>query len=187
MLDNISWLDPIGGLVVSIMVIRAGWGNTGLALLELADVGVVDEIRGAVQNAATKALLYLSIDSDRVTSTNVEIRDIQGVKAGQSYLMSIEVAVPEDWTVRATRLVEEAIRENVGSKVRGVRRVRVRFVPNTSRASNSADELVSTEISPRSSPEPENELEIMHEHDGNHARHRSHEKLKSNGDMTKRR
>ncbi|KAI7573819.1 hypothetical protein KC343_g23430, partial [Hortaea werneckii] len=36
--QNAQWLDPVGGLAISGMIVQAGWGNTKAALLELADV-----------------------------------------------------------------------------------------------------------------------------------------------------
>lgn len=149
-LDNVSWLDPVGGLLVSLMVIRAGWGNTGSALLELADVGVAEEIKDSVRRAALKTVREDSFWSGRVIGNLVEVRDVQGVKAGQNYLMNVELAVPGEWTVQETRLVEDAVRENLGSTVRGVRRVRVRFVAKSDEARDLTDEFVSANVSPES-------------------------------------
>jgi divalent metal cation (Fe/Co/Zn/Cd) transporter len=118
-----SWLDPVGGLVISLMVIKAGWGNTKVSLLELADVSVDEEIKTAVQRAASKALLANFADGKEV-----QIRDVQGVKSGQNYLMEVEIAVPGSWSVDRIRQVEDAVRERVGSRVRGVKRVKVRFM-----------------------------------------------------------
>ena len=186
-LDNVSWLDPIGGLVVSMMVIRAGWGNTGLALLELADVGVAEDIKSSVQKAATKALAKDSLVSGRVRGSEVGIRDVQGVKAGQNYLMNIELAVPEDWTVKETRIIEDAVRERVGSQVRGVRRVRVRFVPNAGDMPDLADEFIGADgISPRSSPEPEDGKDASHDHDHDQNHDPDYSKALSNGDARRR-
>jgi cation diffusion facilitator family transporter len=41
---NAAWLDPVGGLIISGMIVQAGWGNTKNALLELADVGIDGEM-----------------------------------------------------------------------------------------------------------------------------------------------
>lgn len=169
-LDNVSWLDPVGGLVVAMMVIRAGWGNTGSALLELADVGVAEEIRASVRKTASTALGKDSLGSGRVMGNQVEIRDVQGVKAGQNYLMSVELAVPGEWTVQETRLVEDAVRERVGSKVRGVRRVRVRFVAKSDEKPDFADEFISADVSPRSSPEPDNDHDHANSYSHNHTK-----------------
>ena len=53
-----------------------------------------------------------------------------------------------------TREVEEAVRTQVGAKVRGVRRVRVRFVPKET-TTTEFDEFIPGDVSPKSSPEPE--------------------------------
>ena len=160
-LDNVSWLDPVGGLVVSMMVIRAGWGNTGSALLELADVGVAEGIKASIRKTVSKALRDNSFGSARVMGNQVEVRDVQGVKAGQNYLTSVELAVPGEWTVQQTRLIENAVRERVGSEVRGIRRVRVRFVAKSDEASDFDDEFIGADISPN--PEPDD-----HDHNESH-------------------
>ena len=183
-LDNVSWLDPVGGLVVSTMVIRAGWGNTGSALLELADVGVAEEIKGSVRGAASKALEEGSFGSSRVMGNEVEIRDVQGVKAGQNYLMNVELAVPGEWTVQETRLVEDAVRERVGLKVRGVRRVRVRFVTKSDEAPDFTDEFIGN-VSPRSSPEP-NDHDLTNNHSHNYTNDQNNSMSLSNGDAKKK-
>lgn len=183
-LDNVSWLDPVGGLVVSMMVIRAGWGNTGSALLELADVGVAEEIKVSVQETASKALGEESFGSGRVTGNQVQVRDVQGVKAGQNYLINIVLAVPGEWTVQETSLVEDAVRERIASKVRGARRVRVRFVAKGDEASDFADEFIRADVSP-SSLEPDD-----HNHTDSHSHNRTidltHDESLSNGDAKKR-
>ncbi len=184
-LDNVSWLDPVGGLVVSMMVIRAGWGNTGSALLELADVGVAEDIKASVRKTAAKALDENAFGSVRVMGNQVEVRDVQGVKAGQNYLMSVELAVPGQWTVQETRLVEDAVRERVGSKVRGVRRVRVRFVAKSDETPDFADEFIGTDVSLRSSPEPDDHDHID-SHSHNHTNDNTYDKsLANNGDSKK--
>ncbi|KAL8910826.1 MAG: hypothetical protein Q9171_003915 [Xanthocarpia ochracea] len=166
-----TWLDPVGGLIVSFMVVRAGWTNTGQALLELADVGVDGEMKKSVRKAANKEIMPGSSSANRAESPvewlgEVEVRDVQGVKAGQNYLIDIELAVPESWNVQQTRVLEDAVRSRVGSTVRGVRRVRIRIVPKESQAQEFSDEFIAAEVSPRSSPEPEDEAEHIHEVNG---------------------
>ena len=163
-LDGATWLDPVGGLIVSLMVIRAGWSNTGSALLELADIGVDEEIKASVRRAATKAVSTDSSSNSSVLddAANIEVRDIQGVKAGQNYLMDVEIAVPANYTLQQTRDIESMVRERVGSKVRGVRRVKVRFVPIEVGEPDFKDEFIGADMSPRTSPEPEDEKEERH-------------------------
>jgi divalent metal cation (Fe/Co/Zn/Cd) transporter len=156
---NASWLDPVGGLLISLMVIQAGYGNTKISLLELADTTVDDELKSSVRKAATKAL------AKNISGQDVEIRDIQGIKSGQNYLMDVEVAVPGSWSIEQSRNLEETLREGVGSRVRGVRRVHIRFVPSGIQQSDFMDEFIPADVSPRGSPEPE-DAELEHNHDG---------------------
>jgi divalent metal cation (Fe/Co/Zn/Cd) transporter len=162
-----SWLDPVGGLIISAMVIRAGLANSMTSLLELADTSVDDDVKKAVRRAATKAVKG---DANKgiagITGGEmVEIREVQGIKSGQNYLMDVELAVPGDWTIEQSLAVEEAVRERAGSKVRGVRRVKVRFVPLDKSDIEFNNEFIGADVSPRSSPEPEDEHEQNHKHD----------------------
>ncbi|KAI9681449.1 MAG: hypothetical protein M1817_002733 [Caeruleum heppii] len=156
-LSNATWLDPVGGLIVSLMVVRAGYGNTTMALMELADTAVDTDIKDSVRRAATKALSPGGSDPASVVegAAQIEIRDVQGVKAGQNYLMEVELSVPGDWSLHQTRKIEEAVRQRIGATVRGVKRVKVRFVPAGTDATEFADEFISVDVSPRTSPEPE--------------------------------
>ncbi|KAH8155699.1 uncharacterized protein LAJ45_00709 [Morchella importuna] len=119
-LDNASWLDPVGGLLVSIMVIAAGFGNTRAALTELVDVGLDDEVKGDIREAAEKAL---ALRQERLS-----LRGVSGLKSGQNLLAELTVEVPVGTTVAQTARIEEELRGIVGAEVRGIRRVKVRFV-----------------------------------------------------------
>lgn len=168
-----SWLDPVGGLIISVMVIKAGWANTKTSLFELADTSVDDEVRKAVHTATTKALTG---DSSKGISGiadgdmgYVKIKEIQGIKSGQNYLMDIELAVPGDWNIKRTRAIEAAVRETIGSKVRGVRRVKVSFLPSDAHNIDFSNEFITADVSPRSSPEPEEDGgKGGHEHHHHH-------------------
>ena len=170
-ITDASWLDPVGGLIIAGMVIRAGWGNTMTSLLELADVTVDTEIKEKVQRSATKALK--GDEAKGIAGiehgSDVEIRDVQGIKSGQNYLIDLELAIPSNFTLQQTGKIEEAVRSRVGSKIRGVRRLRVKFVAMEDHHSTLAGDFISPSVSPRSSPEPEDE------HDHAHSHH-SHEK-----------
>lgn len=176
-MSNAQWMDPIGGLIISLMVIQAGWGNTRAALFELADVGVEDEMRENVQKAATNALTTINTGS----ASDVELRSVQGIKSGQNYLMDLELAVPGSWSVEQTRAVEDVVRERVGAKVRGVKRVRVRFISKSSERSDYLDEFIGRDWS-ASAPEAEEE----HDHDHSHDHAHSNDHKGTNGDARRR-
>ncbi len=171
-IHDASWLDPVGGLFISLLVIRAGWGNTASALYELADRSIDDEVKRSVRKHAAQALADVSVLADG-QQQQVELRDVSGVKSGQNYLVDVELAVPGDWTVETVRAVEEAVRDKVGHAVRGVRRVRVRFVKLDEKV-EVFDEFISGDISQRSSPEPdeaEHDHDHEHEHNGKEHKH----------------
>lgn len=170
-LNNVSWLDPVGGLLVSIMVVRAGWGNTGKALLELADVGIDDETKTTAENATLKALMNESFADGKIRGADMEVREIQGIKAGQSYLIDIELAVPEKLTVGESRVIEDLVRQKVGASNRGIRRVRVRFVARSDKSVELSDEFVSQD---RDSV-AENETAHDHAHDHGHGHGHQHD------------
>ncbi|KAK4197433.1 cation efflux family-domain-containing protein [Triangularia verruculosa] len=159
-LSNAAWLDPVGGLLISLLVIKAGFTNTLSALYELADRSIDEEVRHSVRAQVSKSLTELQ------QTTSVELTDVSGVKSGQNYLVELELAVPKDWTVEQVREVEEKVRERVGGKVRGVRRVRVRFVPQGQEGRGLGEEFISGEVSEGSSPEAEgNGHDHHHDHE----------------------
>ena len=167
--SNASWLDPVGGLLISLMVIRAGWGNTLQSLLELGDVTVDQDVKQAVKRAATKAIEG-DLDKGFAVCEGAEllqVREVQGTKSGQNYLMDVEIAVPGSWAVQQLAPVEEVVRERVGAKVRGVRRVRVKFSTLQSEG-NFTTEFIGADTSPRSSPAPDDGHDHSHDHIHNH-------------------
>ena len=154
-LTSAQWLDPVGGLIISGMIMQAGWQNTKIALFELSDVSFDNSIKEKVQKAAAVAL------KEEVDSAAV-IRGVQGVKSGQNVLVEVEVGVPGDWSVSKTEEAENVIREKVAAKVRGVRRVVVRF----SSAESEEEPFVGDFVANKAvESEPE---DSDHEHDHNH-------------------
>ena len=165
-MQNAAWLDPVGGLLISLMVIRAGTENTFSSLQELADRSIDSEVKGSVRKQTQKAFV------DIAEGHEVELRDVSGLKSGQNYLVDLELAVPNAWTVEQVKKIEDAVRTRIGAKVRGVRRVRVRFVPKEVPVPPKFDEFIPGDVSARASPEPEDENN--HNHDDNHNHDHKH-------------
>lgn len=158
---NAGWLDPVGGLLISIMVVHAGVGNMADAFCELADQSIDEDVKVAVRKQARKAM------SSFEASHEVELRDVSGVKSGQNYLLDLEMAVPGTWSVEHVREMEDAIRQRVGAKVRGAKRVRVRFVTQEEAVSRKFDEFVtgSTDLAENLEPEQdEDSSDDDHQH-----------------------
>ena len=90
---------------------------------------------------------------------------------GHELEQHVEVGVPGTWTVDQTRPVEDLIRERVGAKVRGVRKVRVRFVTNSTGEPDFLDEFIAGDVSGTATPEAEHD----HSHDHDHAHEHEHD------------
>ncbi|KAI1433110.1 cation efflux family-domain-containing protein [Xylaria sp. CBS 124048] len=157
--QHAAWLDPIGGLLISLMVVKAGAENTLAAIFELADRSIDDDVKASIRKQVQKVFVDMKIGD------KIELRDVSGIKSGQNYLVDLEVAVPGNWSIEEVREVEEDIRTKVGNKVRGVRKVRVRFLPKEDTAVPKFDEFIPGDVSPKSSPEPEDD--DNHRHNGN--------------------
>ncbi|KAJ3569718.1 hypothetical protein NPX13_g5987 [Xylaria arbuscula] len=138
-------VDSLTGIVTLALVLR----TTLDALFELADRGIDDEVKSSIRKQVQKSMVDIS------EGHTIEPRDISGIKSGQNYLVDLEVAVPGSWTIEAMKGAEDTIRTRVGGKVRGVRKVRVRFVPKEAAITPNFDEFIAGDVSPRSSPEPE--------------------------------
>ena len=163
-MTNAQWLDPVGGLVISGMIVQAGWVNTKTSLLELADVAMDKDIKEKVQTTAASAL-------KQQIGSSAEIKGVQGVKSGQNFLVEVEVAVPPNWTVARTGEVETALRDNVSANVRGVRRVVVRFTNDKNKEEPFFDEFVAGQVS---DSEPEDDGHEHHEHNHGHEHTNGH-------------
>ncbi|KAF4998132.1 hypothetical protein FGRMN_3379 [Fusarium graminum] len=160
-MENAAWLDPVGGLLISIMVIQAGAGNTIAAFRELVDQGIDDEVKSSITKHAYRAL------KDVVEGHEVGVREVSGIKSGQNYLVDVEMTVPGAWSVDTTKQVEDAVRTQVGGKVRGVRRVRIRFTPKEAIAKAKFDDFIpGSVILP-----PETEEDISEGEDGSNHGH----------------
>ncbi|EPQ64365.1 Bgt-2724 [Blumeria graminis f. sp. tritici] len=140
-LREATWLDPVGGLLISLLVIKGGWGNTVKAIYELADSGLDDEIKTSISLKFEEKFA-----SDPVKS-QVELRGIEGVKSGPNYLVDVQLAVPSTWTLRETSEVEGRVRDIIGSSVRGISRIKIRFVARDVDPSSLLDEYVTQDYS----------------------------------------
>lgn len=166
-----AFLDPIGGMIISWMVIKGGWGNTKQALYELVDCGIAEDIKAKVSMNTEKAILelngitYSDWIPDRARTAlgerGISVREVQGIKSGQNYLVDIEVAVPKDYRLLDCEDLEEVVREKVGKRVTGMRRVRVKCVTTAAAGRGHHEhehglkqEFVPMDVSQRSSREP---------------------------------
>lgn len=165
-LESARWLDPVGGLVISGMIVQAGFVNTKSALLELADVGMDEEAREGAETAAKAAM----------DTTDAEVRGVQGIKSGQNLMFDVEVAVPEDWSIAHSNEVETEIRDAIVENVKGTKRVNIRFITKGAEHAPFADQF-----NQKGEELIEHDHEHVHGHDHDHE-HSAH--AHSNGHAT---
>lgn len=164
-LHNAQWLDPVGGLIISGMVVQAGWFNTKSALYELADVGMEDDVRDGVSKTVERVL-------QEDIGRGAELRGAQGIKSGQNFIVEVEVGVPQQWALQKMEEVEKLLREKVAADTKGVRKISVRFTSRKEGLAAFEDQFVAGRSSDSEAEDSE------HEHDHDHGHH-------SNGHATK--
>lgn len=178
-ITNAQWLDPVGGLIISGMIVQAGWTNTKTALFELADVSIDSEISGKVEKAAALALKEQNL-------LNVDVRGVQGIKSGQNIMVEIDVAAPGNWSISKTDEVELVIRQKVGAQVRGVRRVTVRFSSARKTGAGFADEFIARTGSDSEPEDSDHEHDHDHQNGHHHANGHATPGSHTNGSIRKR-
>ncbi|KAF4301897.1 Mitochondrial metal transporter 1 [Botryosphaeria dothidea] len=179
---NAAWLDPVGSLIITGMVVKAGYENLFQAFSELIDVSIDDEIKSSVRRATSKALTDAGMYSESSDANAVQIKNVGGLKSGPNYLLELELAVPASWTIEQTNGVEDLVRARVGAKVRGAKCVKIRFVAADRERDGPdfLDEFIPSDVSAKSSPGDHEEHDHHHEHEHTHEH-------KANGGVTKRR
>lgn len=126
LLGGVKSIDPLGSLIVSTVVLRAGLQNLVSAVKELGDRTIDEEVRKSVWKASSGAVPDASASIGK-NADEVSIQMVQGVKSGPNNLVEVAIAVPGRWTVDETIVLEQAVRHRVGEEVRGARRVKITF------------------------------------------------------------
>lgn len=174
---NAAWLDPIGGLIISGMIVQAGYGNTKAALLELADVSVDEDVLAETKAAALKGL------HECEGSFTAEQVLIQGIKSGQNYLLEVALSVPATWTLQQTKTVEDKVRQAIADNIKGVKRVTINFAT----LEDGEDAFSSQFVTSKEELGGDVVEEHDHDHDHDHAHtHDSSTKEAGESNVTKR-
>lgn len=163
-LDNAQWLDPVGGLIISGMIIQAGYGNTKSALLELADVGIEEDVRHEAEDVVLQSL--------QASEANFEM--LQGIKSGQNFLLEVALSVPTTWTLQQMKEVETMVRDEVSKKMKSVKRVTIRFVDQNSSATAFSGEFINSDHDHIHDHDHEHGHEHSHDHDHAHDHQNQH-------------
>lgn len=127
-------LDPLGGLLVALVVLKQGWGLLMGAVGELTDRGIGPRSREALLDA-----LQPLVESERAKAkgegegeeeARVEaIEEVRAVRAGALLFVDVRVRVSGKMTVQETAVLGDEIREALRVIRSDLAEVRIRFVP----------------------------------------------------------
>ncbi|OSD01335.1 hypothetical protein PYCCODRAFT_1445813 [Trametes coccinea BRFM310] len=129
-------LDPIGGIIVSILIFKQGWSLLVTAFRQMTDAGVSPRTK-AVLLDALQPLVPPSASSPspsplQGTSPSADLlrlSDLRAMRTGANMFVDVVAHVPADLSVARAVAVEDRIREALVSARRDVKEVRVRFRP----------------------------------------------------------
>ncbi|EIW83161.1 cation efflux protein [Coniophora puteana RWD-64-598 SS2] len=128
-------LDPIGGLVVSIIIFQQGLGLFGGAFADLTDAGVSATSHRAMMSALEQ-LVSKSADAPlpnhELASQDallLGIRNLRAKRAGSLVFVDVTIDVPGSQTILATTSLQETITRTLKEARKEVSAVNVTFNP----------------------------------------------------------
>ncbi|KAF4948828.1 hypothetical protein FGADI_9386 [Fusarium gaditjirri] len=93
LIRDAAWLDPVGGLFISLLAVRPAAEFTMSALRELVDYSIDEGVRGEIRFHSEDVLGEID------ESGQVEVVSIMGTKSGQRNLINLEMVMPSSWTI----------------------------------------------------------------------------------------
>ena len=118
------FLDPVGGCLVSLLIIKVGYQSGRAACQEIVDRGLDPEVLDSVRSGAQKGL-ELAVKQSLGQTSGVVVGDVKGTKSGAYYIVDVEIEGPGDMTVDTFEKVKEDVVHTVTEDVKNVKIVRV--------------------------------------------------------------
>jgi len=115
-LSSYDWLDAVGGALVSVAVVRAGWQSLRQATLELLDHSIDPDMARAVGESAGKRL-----------GPGMAVDSVVGTKSGPKLLVEVTVAAGDVSLQQATQ-VQKEVEQAILHEHQQVKKVRVGMV-----------------------------------------------------------
>ncbi|KDQ53548.1 hypothetical protein JAAARDRAFT_39236 [Jaapia argillacea MUCL 33604] len=135
-------LDPLGGLLVSVVILQQGLSILGGAFGELTDASVSSKSRASLTRALAPLVSpsthssshppspsHLLAPSDRVERSILAIRNIRARRAGALVFVDLTADVPRTLSVEETSSLEGSISRTLKEAGKEVAEVRVKFNP----------------------------------------------------------
>ncbi|TDL26148.1 hypothetical protein BD410DRAFT_784193 [Rickenella mellea] len=120
-------LDPIGGLVVSLVILRQGIALLGGAFGELTDAGVSVKTHRSLERALAP---LLASSTSAAAEPNVHaIRDLRAMRSGALMFVDLTVYVPPQLSVHDASALEGRVRDTLVKARKEIYEVRIKFLP----------------------------------------------------------
>ncbi|KAK9242993.1 cation efflux family-domain-containing protein [Lipomyces tetrasporus] len=121
---HLDWLDPAGGLLVSTVILQAGYASGKQAVLEIVDHSMPDD----VLDQARAAVANVTMQDNPLC--HVEVLDVRGVKSGPVMSVDVDLRIsPKDGntvTLEDANQIAKHVKIAVADGVKGVRAVSIR-------------------------------------------------------------
>ncbi|KAG6915458.1 hypothetical protein DXG01_011362 [Tephrocybe rancida] len=117
-------LDPIGGLVVSFVILQQGLGLLFGAWGDLTDAGVSPKTRRSIERC-----LKPLVNSAVSPSSLLGVRDLRARRSGSLLFVDLTATVPPTMTIHDTSALDEKITRTLKEARREIIEVRVKFKP----------------------------------------------------------
>lgn len=128
-------LDPIGGLLVSFVILKQGLNLFGGAFTELTDAGISANSQRKLVHALNPLLSSPSLPSSVLgngfhdTTELLAVRHLRARRAGSLMYVDLTADVPSNMSVTATSRLEVKISQTLKEARREISEVRVKFHP----------------------------------------------------------
>lgn len=99
-----TWLDPVGGMLVSYFVTKAGYVSAKGAILELAGEGITSTLTTEIRDLISTADSGFDNDSYSISS-------IRGFKSGPQYIVAISLSATSESSLEKLSQIESSIRK----------------------------------------------------------------------------
>ncbi|KAG2132007.1 cation efflux protein [Suillus bovinus] len=129
-------LDPIGGLLVSFVILKQGLALFGSTFTELTDAGISVKSQRKLVHALKPLLSSSSLPSSSVISNGshdtaelLAVRHLRAKRAGSMMYVDLTADVPSNMSVLATSRLEVKISQTLKEAREEISEVRVKFHP----------------------------------------------------------
>ena len=116
------FLDPVGGCLVSLLIIKVGYEAGRAACLEIVDRGLDPEILDSVRQGAERGLVQ---GLKETGETGLTVAGVRGTKSGAYFIIDVELEGPGTFTLDRFEMIKGALVGGVKEGVKGVKIVRL--------------------------------------------------------------